>query len=129
LTDVTPLLGAGAQVIETYTNRGFRVSGAEYLGAIVIVNDKVVPLDAKSLNDLSVQSFAMLGGEEVSYLIVGAAKARLLDAAIMQGLKKSGITAEIMEIGAACRTYNVLRTEGRQMAVALIPGGVPEEKA
>ena len=65
MTDVTPLLGAGAQVIETYTNRGFRVSGVEYLGAIVIVNDKVLPLEVKMLNELSVQSLSMLGGEEV----------------------------------------------------------------
>jgi len=125
MTDVTPTVGAGAQIIQAYTPRGFRISGQEYLGAVLVLNDKVLPLDAASLTDIQLAHFEPLRGQDVSYLIIGAAKARLLDAAIMRGLKDMGITAEIMELGAACRTYNVLRTEGRQMAAGLIPGGVP----
>lgn len=128
MADVTPTVGAGAQIIQAYTPRGFRVSGQEYLGAVLLLNDKVLPLDAPALAELQLPHFEPLRGQDVSYLIIGAAKARLLDAALMRGLKDMGITAEIMELGAACRTYNVLRAEGRQMAAVLIPGGAPPEK-
>jgi uncharacterized protein len=36
-------------------------------------------------------------------------------------LRAAGIVLEPMDTGAACRTYNVLVAEGRQVAAALIP--------
>ncbi|MDE1152766.1 MAG: Mth938-like domain-containing protein [Micavibrio sp.] len=127
MTDVTPLVTANAQVIQAYTNRGFRISGNEYLGAVLVVQDKVVPLDVASVTQLTAANFDALDGTGTTYLIIGAGKSAMLDVAIMQKLKAKGIVAEIMEIGAACRTYNVLRTEGRMMAAALIPAGVPAD--
>jgi len=126
MTDVTPLVTANAQVIQAYTSRGFRISGNEYLGAVLVVQDKVEPLDIGSVHQLKPHHFDALEGTGTTYLIIGAAKSAMLDAAVMQQLKAKGIVAEIMEIGAACRTYNVLRTEGRMMAAALIPAGAPE---
>lgn len=123
MADVTPLIGAEAKVLQAYTARGFRVSGSEYLGAIVIVNDEVLPLEVKSVTELRESHLSMLEGLEIKYLIIGAARSALLDAALLTALKARGTVAEVMELGAACRTYNVLRTEGRQIAAALIPSG------
>jgi uncharacterized protein len=36
-------------------------------------------------------------------------------------LRRAGIAVEPMDTGAACRTYNVLLAEDRQVAAALIP--------
>jgi uncharacterized protein len=38
-------------------------------------------------------------------------------------LVEQGIGVEIMDTAAACRTYNVLVSEGRAVAAALIVGG------
>lgn len=128
MADVTPLIGADAKIIQNYTARGFRINGAEYLGAIVIAGDEVLPLDVKAVTELQSPHLAELERFDVNYLIIGAAKSALLDAALLAGLKAGGIVAEVMELGAACRTYNVLRTEGRQVAAALIPAGPPVDK-
>ena len=38
-------------------------------------------------------------------------------------LENAGLAVEIMSSAAACRTYNVLLSEGRRIAVALLPAG------
>ena len=35
--------------------------------------------------------------------------------------EEHGIAIDVMDTGAACRTFNVLLTDGRQVAAALIP--------
>lgn len=128
MADVTPLIGPEAKIIQNYTARGFRINGAEYFGAIVIAGDEVLPLDVRAVTGLQFPHIAMLERFDVNYLIIGAAKSAMLDAALLTALKSRGVVAEVMELGAACRTYNVLRTEGRQVAAALIPSGPPEDK-
>ena len=61
-------------------------------------------------------------------LIVGCAPPAEMDAEVILALKAKGIVAEVMDIGAACRTYNVLRAECRQVAAALVPAGPPPDK-
>ncbi len=36
-------------------------------------------------------------------------------------LKRSDIVVEMMDTGAACRTFNVLTSEDRRVAAALVP--------
>lgn len=128
MADVTPLIGADAKVVQTYTNRGFRISNAEYLGALVIAGDEVQALDVKAASELRPAHLSMLERFNVTYLIVGCAPPAAMDASVIMELKKKGIVAEVMDLGAACRTYNVLRAEGRQIAAALIPAGAPPDK-
>jgi uncharacterized protein len=40
---------------------------------------------------------------------------------LRSALRAAGIALEPMDTGAACRTYNVLVAEGREVAAALIP--------
>ena len=121
MAEILPPPGPDAKVIETYTARGFRISKAEYLGAVVVVADQVLPLEVKALPELQAKHLSMLDTFEVSYLIVGTPKPVSLPFELITALKAKGIVPEVMELGAACRTYNVLRTEGRQVAAALIP--------
>lgn len=45
---------------------------------------------------------------------------RFPDSKLLAGLAAAGIGAEIMDTRAACRTYNILAEEGRNVAAALI---------
>ena len=42
-------------------------------------------------------------------------------------LEARGIAVEVMDLGAACRTYNVLAQELRAVVAGLFPSGAPEE--
>ena len=59
---------------------------------------------------------------EVDVLFVGTgAEIAHLPTSLRQRLEDSGIGVEVMNSPSACRTYNVLLSEGRRVAVAAVP--------
>jgi uncharacterized protein len=123
LTDVTPRIGADALVIQSYSPAGFRISGKDYPGSVLIAGKQVHTLDIASATQIEYRHFSVLKGLDVSYLIMGCgAKAIMPPLDVLQELRHMGIVAEAMSTGAACRTYNVLLAEGRQVGALLVPG-------
>ena len=53
-------------------------------------------------------------------LIGTGSRQRLIHPAILRPLIDAGIGYEVMDLGAACRTFNLLVAEGRAVAVALL---------
>jgi uncharacterized protein len=123
--DLTPLIPAGRQVIEGYGPRGFRVSGVTHKGAILVFPDKVESWMAATMAEVNFASFKpLLEHGEVEILLLGCGKsiARLPEE-LRQALRQQGIVVDVMDTGAACRTYNVLLAEERRVAAALLPAG------
>lgn len=59
-------------------------------------------------------------------LLIGAARdVTRPPAALRREIEALGIALECMELGAACRTYNVLSQEGREVVAGLLPGPAP----
>ena len=46
----------------------------------------------------------------------------LIPAALRVSLRSHGIVIEAMDTGAACRTYNILASEGRKVVAAILTG-------
>lgn len=125
--DVTPLVRKGQQIIQVYAGGVFKVSGQSYPHAIIVQPHQTVTWDvgsAKTISDLSIESFAPLidlaGDVDVFLLGCGRVMA-FLDPALKRDLKSKGLHLEVMDTGAACRTYNVLMAEGRRVAAVLLP--------
>jgi len=120
--DVTPLIPAGRQVIESYGPKGFRVSGVAYSGAIFVFPDKVESWTALIMADVDEASLQPLLDRGVEILLLGCGKsiARLPET-LRQELRRHGIVVDVMDTGAACRTYNILLSEERRVAAALLP--------
>jgi uncharacterized protein len=121
--DLTPLVPAGRQTIERYAPSGFRISGVVHHGPVLVFPDRTVPWAAASAAMVSWESVAPVlehGGIQILLLGLGRSMS-LLPAPLRAALRAAGIAAEPMDTGAACRTYNVLVAEGRQVAAALIP--------
>ena len=58
-------------------------------------------------------------------LILGSGKMmKRLDKDLSAALRAAGIIVEVMDSGAACRTYNVLLAEQRPVAAALFAYGL-----
>lgn len=61
-----------------------------------------------------------LGGK-VDVCLIGCGRQLLpLPSALRAALKAAAVPHDLMDTGAACRTYNVLAGEGRAVAAALI---------
>ena len=121
--DLTLLVPAGRQIIEHYAPSGFRVTGVIFRGPVLVFPDRT---DSWTVADASAVSWESLipvvehGGVQILLLGLGRAISRV-PATLRAAMRDTGIALEAMDTGAACRTYNVLVTEGRQVAAALIP--------
>jgi uncharacterized protein len=121
--DLTPLVPAGRQVIERYAPSGFRVTGVIYRGPILVFPDRTLLWDAANAAAVTWESLAPVaehGGIQILLLGLGRFMSAV-PATLRSALRAAGIALEPMDTGAACRTYNVLVAEGRQVAAALIP--------
>jgi len=123
--DVTPLISANAMVIQGYARGGFRVSSQMHEGAVIVLPHQVVAWDAPTdIADLSIDHFAEIldTDSDVELILLGCGeKMALPPKALKQALRERGVSLEAMDTGAACRTYNVLLADGRQLAAALFP--------
>lgn len=123
--DITPLVPKGQQIIQSYAGGRFRISGQVYGGPVCVFVDETVgwPVD-KAVNDLGIEDMDSLvkKKDEVDVLLIGCGKAPApLPPGLRASLKAHGITAETMDTGAACRTWNVLIADGRRVAAVLLP--------
>lgn len=122
--DVTPLLRPGQQIIQSYAGGGFRVSGQAYQGAVIVWPEQTVPWAFSSFADIQVSDFSPVYEHDplpdVVLFGTGATQ-QFLVPVLRQALRDKGLVIEVMDSGAACRTYNVLVAEGRRVVAALLP--------
>jgi uncharacterized protein len=121
--ELTQLVPAGRQVIERYGASGFRVAGVVHRSAILVFPDRTEPWMAVDDSSITFESLAPVvehGGVQI--LLVGLGRRiSAVPVTLRAALRSAGIVLEVMDTGAACRTYNVLVAEERRVAAALLP--------
>ncbi len=81
----------------------------------------VLPWEAATLADLTAAHFDRVAAFKPEVVIFGSgSRLRFLPPALMRGLFEARIGVETMDTAAACRTYNVLVAEGRNVLAALL---------
>ncbi len=122
--DITPMVPAGRQVIQSYGNGQFVISGVSHTGAVLVLLDETVAWPVASIEGLNPGNLGALldRGDEFDLLLMGCGTrpVRVGDE-IRERLSEIGVTLEAMDTGAACRTFNVLVIEERRVAAALLP--------
>lgn len=107
----------GAPPVEGYGPGFFRIAGAVHQGPLALL-----PSGAARWAGLAdVEPFlAEAGRFDVLFLGMGP-EIRPLDRDVRARLEAAGIMVEIMATPPACRTYNILLSEGRRIAAGLLP--------
>ncbi|MCB1960227.1 MAG: Mth938-like domain-containing protein [Rhodocyclaceae bacterium] len=109
-------------VITGYTNDQVQINQVVYRENLVVMPGQIetgwTTGEVSSLTDTAVARLAALGVEIV--LIGTGARQRFPAPAVLRPLIEAGIGFEIMDLPAACRTYNILMGENRSVAAALI---------
>lgn len=95
---------------------------AEKISHNVVISSRGERLPwAGSFDELAATHFDMLAALQVEVVIFGSGKRiRFPKPAWLAGLATQRIGVETMDTAAACRTYNILAQEGRDVAVALL---------
>lgn len=107
----------GLKPIEGYGPGFFRIGGTVWTGPVIACADRVRGWGG--FDDLAPLTALV---DEVDVLFVGTGRdIAPLPADFRRTLEDAGVGVEMMASATACRSYNVLLSEGRRVAVALLP--------
>ena len=120
--DITPLIKGDRKLINSYGAGRFIVSGHEYKNSILHSPSSVSTWEDYNpfvwSETLAEQLITSAATSEI--LLIGTGeKIVQLPARMRQLFRSKNIHADVMDTGAACRTYNVLLSEERRVIAAL----------
>lgn len=121
--DITPLIPTGRQIVKGYGDGGFTIAGIRWEGSVLVLPDRTQSWAPTELAQVTEDSLAPLLtlAEKPRLLLLGCGpRMALVPPALRAALRGAGITLELMDTGGACRTFNVLVSEDRSVAAALI---------
>lgn len=100
------------------------VGDTAFSGALVVPwKGAVQAWPVAGFEALQAESFSALLSLRPELLIFGSgARLRFPHPSLLAGLIQARVGFETMDTAAACRTYNVLASEGRSVLAALLPG-------
>ena len=111
-----------ANVIRAYAPGSVTVNQDIYRASVVVTPDRIVTeWPPRAFAELTAAHFEALRALDPEIVLLGTGTRLQFPAPVLtQSLVLAGIGFEIMDTGAACRTYNVLMNEGRRVAAALL---------
>ena len=111
----------------TYQIRGFkqgmiRINDTTYLESVIVsANTLITHWPPQHIQRLTVSDLAIVSTLEPDILLIGTGSEPVfLDAHLYASLIHQGIGVEVMNTSAACRTFNALSAENRNVVAALI---------
>ncbi|CAK0766817.1 NADH dehydrogenase (ubiquinone) 1 alpha subcomplex assembly factor 3 [Azospirillaceae bacterium] len=122
--DITPLIPADRQVIHGYSPGEFVVNGVVHRHAVLVFPERVLAWPVTAFSEITIESLLPVCEAQpaVEILLLGCGlKIALLSSELRRAMRERGVRIEVMDTGAACRTYVVLLSEGRRVAAALLP--------
>ncbi len=123
--DVTPLIQQGSKIIQSYAGGRFKISAQVYESAVFVTPASVEKWNfTGEFDDLALSDFDVLTAKsgEFDVVLFGCGGVmRFLPPELQISLKNKGISMDMMDTSAACRTYNVLMAEGRRVIAVLLP--------
>lgn len=114
---------SGQRLITDYGPGSISVDGERFESAILVAKTGVAVCDLpESPAELTLDLLQPLIDEKPEILVFGSGRHhRFPPMQLMAELAAQGIALEVMKTGAACRTYNVLVSEFRDVCAALLP--------
>jgi uncharacterized protein len=120
---MTPARFPGRAPIDAYGNGGFRFADMSHRGSILALPGGIEAWPVATPVDISGEALTRLIAEAatIEILLVGTGDAMVpLPKGSRAALEAAGLFPDLMSTGAAVRTYNVLLSEERAVAAALV---------
>lgn len=110
-------------LITRYGNGQLGIAGTSIGTPCIVAPGLLKPDWVNDTSSVTAESLAPLWALEPRIVLLGAAQAArtALGRDLRAGFSSRLIALEIMDLGAACRTYNVLAQEDRAVAALLFP--------
>ena len=117
-------MARNAPTIDAYGEGGFRLAGARHEGSVLILNDEPRAWPVREFARLTLADLEPIldaGATDVEFVLLGTGPRNALPPRdVRDGLRAAGIGLEFMDTPAAAKLYNLLTSEGRRLAAALV---------
>ncbi len=108
-------------VITGYGDDYVLVNGERTESSVIVTPDRVLPWQATEFEKLNAADLEPLAGLGAEIVLLGTGRRqRFPDPRLTAPLARAGIGVEVMDLKAACRTYNILVAEERKVVAALL---------
>ena len=113
--------GVGQNLIRAYAPGSITINHQAYTQSLIVTPAQVTDWPPASFDELLAEHFEMIAGMPLEVVILGTgARLRFPPPSLTRALVEAKIGLEVMDTGAACRTYNILMSDGRRVAAALL---------
>lgn len=114
----------GVNLIRSHEPGRVLINQDAYAQSVIVPpTGDVLRWDCQCLDDLSLADFERIAALRPEVVIFGSGtRLRFPPPALLKPLMAARIGIETMDTAAACRTYNILVSEGRQAVAALLIG-------
>jgi uncharacterized protein len=113
----------GRHPIDAYGNGGFRFADMSHRGSILALPSGVRAWAAIAADEIDADTLAPVFAEggAIDLLLLGTGREVVpVPEALRRHFREARIGLEVMQTGAAARTYNILLAENRKVGAALI---------
>lgn len=118
---------SGGHLIQAYGAEGILINGRYFKPGLIVAPTRVQegwgPAHPADLSLAHIDELlALADGNETQILVLGTGAVQVFPhPSIYVAITSRGIGCEVMDTGAACRTYNILMSEGRRVVAGLLP--------
>lgn len=126
MVDITPPIPDGKQLIDRYGDQQFLISGKAYYSLVLVCETKTYELPYDNIENLVSEDpeliLSKVGVDRPGcILIIGTGDQTVWPKReTLAPFKEAGLIVEVMNTGAACRTFNVLQSENRDVSALLL---------
>ena len=118
---ITP--GEGLQLFSGYGPGYVAVNNVRYDRCVVVTPQKVMEWAVSGFETLTAADFGFVAELKPEIVIFGTgATQRFPRPELVRSLATIGAGVEVMDSRAACRTYNIVASEGRKVVAAILIG-------
>jgi uncharacterized protein len=116
--DINPAIN----VIRSYNDGELRINAQSIREAVILsATQLLIEPGLRGVADLGESAHARLMSLEPELVLIGTGQRQQFpDSAFGAQFLRAGVGYEVMDTGAACRTFNVLVSEGRRVAAVLL---------
>jgi uncharacterized protein len=112
---------SGVQLVTAYGDDYVVVNGVRHADSIIVLPSRVLAWGGHAFASLTEADFGFLASLEAEIVLLGTgSRQRFPHPRLTAALPRARIGLEVMDVQAACRTYNILVAEERKVAAALL---------
>jgi uncharacterized protein len=116
---------SGGNLIDAYGSEGIVIGGRRFTRGLIVTPQRVLddwgPADPASLRLAHLEAL-LEQAPDAQVMVLGTGAYQVFpDPTLYVAITRRGVGLEVMDTGAACRTYNILMSEGRRVVAGLMP--------